>query len=113
MVEVKSDEGFRDWGNIFVEYECSGKPSGIQTTESWWWAVEFCDDVFLVMNTERLKKWAREYWKKGDKYRRDKAGDHGRSRGVVIPLAEFVTNLKEEDYKAFGPSTSAKKKGKK
>ncbi len=33
-IEVKSERGmWMNTGNIAIEYECNGKPSGIQTTE--------------------------------------------------------------------------------
>ncbi len=37
-IEIKTE---RDWwkktGNIAIEYECNGKPSGIDKTESYFW----------------------------------------------------------------------------
>ena len=60
-IEVKSERGM--WmrtGNIAIEYECYGKPSGISATESDYWFHNLCidDEVFatLVFSTESLKR---------------------------------------------------------
>ena len=60
-IEVKSERGM--WmrtGNIAIEYECYGKPSGIAATESDYWFHNLCigDEVFatLVFNTDSLKR---------------------------------------------------------
>ncbi|GAH40542.1 unnamed protein product [marine sediment metagenome] len=107
-VEVKCDDGFRDYGNVFIEYEYRGQPSGIATTEAQWWAIEFCDDCYLVISTERLKRWFKYYRDQGAKYHKEVAGDQGRSKGVAIPLIAWggdpglMGHLKREDLDAFG-----------
>jgi hypothetical protein len=60
-IEVKSERGM--WmrtGNIAIEYECYGKPSGIAATESDYWFHNLCieDEVFatLVFDTNSLKR---------------------------------------------------------
>jgi len=35
--EVKADRLVHKYGNFFIEYECSGKPSGISTTQADYW----------------------------------------------------------------------------
>ena len=60
-IEVKSERGM--WlktGNIAIEYESYGKPSGINATDSDYWFHNLCvgDEVFgtLVFETKMLKK---------------------------------------------------------
>lgn len=60
-IEVKSERGM--WmrtGNIAIEFESYGKPSGIAATESDFWFHNLCigDTTFatLVFETENLKK---------------------------------------------------------
>ena len=60
-IEVKSERDM--WmrtGNIAIEYESYGKPSGISATESDYWFHNLCigDDVFatLVFSTDSLKR---------------------------------------------------------
>ena len=60
-IEVKSERDM--WmrtGNIAIEYECYGKPSGISATESDYWFHNLCigDEVFatLVFSTDSLKR---------------------------------------------------------
>lgn len=60
-IEVKSERGM--WmrtGNIAIEYESYGKPSGIAATEADYWFHNLCmdDEVYatLVFKTDHLKK---------------------------------------------------------
>src|SRR6056300_1615351 len=60
-IEVKSERGmWQRTGNIAIEYECYGKPSGIAATESDYWFHNLCieDEVFatLVFDTNSLKR---------------------------------------------------------
>ena len=60
-IEVKSERGmWLQTGNIAIEYECYGKPSGINATDSDYWFHNLCvgDEVFatLVFETKMLKK---------------------------------------------------------
>ena len=89
-IEVKSE---RSWwektGNIAVEYECNGNPSGIYKTESDYWfhtlekkEGEFCSLVFPVPVLKKLV----------DKYKSTKTkqiGDGGKSKCVLLPLREL------------------------
>lgn len=37
-IEIKADRQTRNTGNIFIEFECNGKPSGITTSKADLWA---------------------------------------------------------------------------
>lgn len=83
LVEVKSDKQAQRTGNIFVELEYRGQPSGLTSTEAEWWAYEVDEDVFVLMKTERLRKLARVR-------RKLPGGDHDMSTGVLLPLTKLV-----------------------
>ena len=60
-VEVKSERGmWMSTGNIAIEYESYGKPSGIMATESDYWLHNLCDGDFLCLSilikVDNLKK---------------------------------------------------------
>ena len=60
-IEVKSERGmWLNTGNIAIEYESYGKPSGINATKADYWFHNLCvgDEVFatLVFETKMLKK---------------------------------------------------------
>jgi hypothetical protein len=60
-IEVKSERGmWLDTGNIAIEFESYGKPSGIASTESDYWFHNLCigEEIYgtLVFKTDMLKK---------------------------------------------------------
>ena len=99
-IEVKRDSWVGRTGNIAIEYESRGKPSGIATTEAEYWIIifsrEYEDKVMLVLETKRLKEVARKYLKDGSvKY----MGDSNTSKAVLIPLSE-ISNFTVHDRTA-------------
>lgn len=89
-VELKS-ESFQ-WertGNICIEFESRGQPSGIAATEADYWVHELKRDgetlVYLMFPTERLKALCR---KSGRVVHG--AGDDGAQSVVILPLAEIL-----------------------
>ncbi|HIB77447.1 MAG TPA: hypothetical protein EYO58_07495 [Flavobacteriales bacterium] len=89
-IEVKRDSWVGRTGNIAIEYESRGKPSGIATTKAEYWIIifsrEYDDKVMLVLETERLKEVARRYLLNKEI---KKMGDSNTSLCVLIPLAEI------------------------
>ena len=88
-IEVKTE---RDWwfktGNIAIEVECNGKPSGIMATKADYWVHILAegdkDYCRLIFDTRTVKRLAKKYigtLKNG--------GDGWRSRFVLIPLSEI------------------------
>lgn len=88
-LEVKTE---RDWwfktGNIAIEIECNGKPSGIMATKSDYWVHILAngdkDYCRLIFDTKTIKKLTKKYigtLKNG--------GDGWRSKFVLIPLSEI------------------------
>jgi hypothetical protein len=87
-------------GNIAIEYESYGKPSGIKATESDYWFHNLCIDdeeyCTLVFKTETLKKIV----DKIDKFKSVSGGDHNASKMILISLqklfsAEIIQAFKE------------------
>ena len=93
-LEVKTDSWIGRTQNIAVEYESRGKPSGIATTEADYWVFVFDGrynkEVILIMDTERLKKIARDYHSRGSI---KKMGDNNTSVAVLIPLCELISKV--------------------
>ena len=98
-IEVKSErKWWKKTGNIAIEYEYRGKPSGIYATKSDYWfhrleedKEEFCT---LVFKTSTLKKIVDKYKDKLTK----NVGDDKASKCVIIPIKEifskeFYTNV--------------------
>ena len=97
-IEVKTE---RDWwfktGNIAIEVECNGKPSGIMATKADYWVHILAegdkDYCRLIFDTRTVKRLAKKYigtLKNG--------GDGWRSRFVLIPLAEIFLPKNYENY---------------
>ena len=79
-IEVKSErDKWQKTGNIAIEYECYGKPSGISVTEADYWFHNLCigDDTFctLVFKVDNLKKLINKL----DYKRSVSGGDHNAS----------------------------------
>ena len=91
-VEVKTERSWwRKTGNIAVEYEYRGKPSGIDKTEAKWWfhilELKSKEYSMLVFRVARLKKIVNKYKKTHTK----EIGDYRASKCVVIPIKELFT----------------------
>lgn len=85
-IEVKSDHGAWKTGNVFVEYEYRGSPSGISTSEADYWAFE-CDGTYYIVTSSRLQALVEAARKEG---RHTNGGDYGRSLGALVPTAWFA-----------------------
>ena len=92
-IELKTETWqWEQTGNICIEYQQDGRPSGIAITEAEYWVHELRRDdktlVYLMFPVERLKELAREHWTAG--HFRMGCGDGGRFDVVLIPLAEIL-----------------------
>lgn len=84
-IEVKTDKHTikgRATGNIFIEYESRGKPSGIATTEADYWVFVLSNEQIAIFETEWLKEQARKYLNQNNVL----GGDSNTSKGVLIPI---------------------------
>jgi hypothetical protein len=91
-LELKSESWqWEQTGNIAVEYEWNGQPSGIAATQADWWVHELLRDdrtlVYLWFPVKRLKDLAHIAIKNG---RARIGGDGDRSRIALISLREIL-----------------------
>ena len=91
-VEVKSERDiWQNTGNICIEYECWGKPSGIRATESDYWFHNLCigDEEYctLVFKTDTLKKIV----DKLDTFKTVSGGDGNASRMYLVNLQKLFS----------------------
>ena len=101
--EVKSERDvWQRTGNIAIEYECYGKPSGINATESDYWFHNLCigEDTFatLVFDTKSLKRII----DKLDYKKSVSGGDNNASRMYLLNLQKLFSS---DVIKAFKDET--------
>ena len=104
-IEVKSERGmWMKTGNIAIEYQSYGKPSGIKATESDYWFHNLCigDNEYctLVFKTEVL----RTIVDKLDTFKTVSGGDHNASQMYLVNLqklfsTDVIKAFKEYDEK--------------
>ncbi len=104
-IEVKSERDvWQKTGNIAIEYECYGKPSGINATESDYWFHNLCigDETFatLVFDTTALKRIIANL----DKKRSVSGGDNNASRMYLLNLQKLFSS---DVIKAFKETKDA------
>lgn len=86
-IEVKTDLQAVHTGNVFVEYSSRGKPSGISTTESDWYAFILSIRNIVLIRTSFLKIRCRPYYNT----KRDVVGgDNNTSKGILLPITELI-----------------------
>ena len=92
-IEVKSERGmWMKTGNICIEYQSYGKPSGIRATESDYWFHNLCvgDKEFctLVFDTEMLKTIVDDL----DTFKTVSGGDNNASRMFLVNLQKLFSS---------------------
>ncbi len=106
-IEVKSERGmWMKTGNIAIEYQSYGKPSGIKATESDYWFHNLCigDNEYctLVFKTDVL----RTIVDKLDTFRTVSGGDNNASQMYLVNLQKLFSS---DVIKAFKEFEDAKK----
>jgi len=104
-IEVKSERDmWQRTGNIAIEYQSYGKPSGIEATESDYWFHNLCvgEDTFctLVFNTDSLKKIINNL----DSKRSVSGGDNNASRMYLLNLQKLFSSDVIKSFKGKGES---------
>ena len=99
-IEVKSERDvWQRTGNIAIEYECYGKPSGINATESDYWFHNLCIDgdiyATLVFKTDTLKKLIRSL----DKKKIVNGGDYKASKMYLVNIKKLFSTDVIKTYK--------------
>jgi len=98
QVEVKTE--FQFWqtsGNLAIEIESWGKPSGLKTTKAKYWIHSFNEGEtiigFTCIKVSTLKKIVRKYLAK-NKNNKDKIirmlGQNNASKCILIPMTDFI-----------------------
>ena len=92
-IEVKSEKDmWQKTGNICIEYESWGKPSGIKATEADYWFHNLCvgDNEFctLVFKTDVL----RTIVDKLDTFKTVSGGDHKASKMFLVNLQKLFSS---------------------
>jgi len=91
-IEVKSErDRWQSTGNIAIEYQSYGKPSGIDATEADYWFHNLCigDEIFatLVFDTNVLKKIIGKL----DCIKTVSGGDNNASRMYLLNLKKLFS----------------------
>ena len=102
-IEVKSERDvWMRTGNIAIEYECYGKPSGINATESDYWFHNLCvgDEVFatLVFDVNSLKRIIDNL----DYKKTVSGGDNNASRMYLLNLQKMFSSDVIKSFKESG-----------
>lgn len=89
-IEVKTDKKYQDTGNLYIETKSRGKQSGINTTSAVYWAFnlwreDFELPTFLLIPTERLKKYINEI-----NYLKKNGGDAKTSEGFLVKAEDLI-----------------------
>ena len=92
-IEVKSERDiWQRSGNIAIEYECYGKPSGIKATESDYWFHNLCinDETYatLVFRTDFLRRIIDSL----DYVRSVKGGDNMAARMYLLNIQRLFSS---------------------
>ena len=95
-IEVKSERHiWEQTGNLFIEYEYKGQPSGIAATKANFWALCLIRDEKLlqmyILPTDTLKNITRRYL---DTDRNVVGGDLKQSKGILVPIEDIAHGYK-------------------
>ena len=101
-IEVKSERDmWQRTGNIAIEYQCYGKPSGIDDPTSDYWIHNLCigEDTFatLVFKTDSLRKIIKNL----DNKKSVSGGDNNASRMYLVNIQKLFSS---DVIKAFKES---------
>jgi len=101
-IEVKSERDmWQRTGNIAIEYQSYGKPSGINATTSDYWFHNLCigEETFatLVFNTDNLRRIIKNL----DKKKSVSGGDNNASRMYLLNIQKLFSS---DVIKAFKES---------
>ena len=85
-IECKKDLQANKTGNVFIEYESRGMPSGLATTDSEWYAIWVNEFNIKLIQTNYLKEICRKYINTNKDI---KGGDNNTSKGILLPIIEI------------------------
>ena len=83
-LEVKTDRIAHETGNVVVEFECYGKPSGISVSKASHYAF-VCKHITLIIETQKLKDIIAS-----KNFYQVFGGDNNRSHMYLVPIKELI-----------------------
>ena len=89
-VEVKTDRLTEKTGNVYIEYESRGKPSGIVTSQADYWVYKVSEGRAISIEKEELKRKLRELVKNKKARMGVKGGDNNTSLGILVNIKELI-----------------------
>lgn len=89
-VEVKTDRLTEKTGNVYIEYESRGKPSGIVTSEADYWVYKVGEGRAIIIEKEELKRKLRELVRSGKARMGVKGGDNNTSLGILVKVKDLI-----------------------
>jgi hypothetical protein len=88
--EVKTDRLSAKTGNIYIEYESRGKPSGIKTTQADYWVYKVTETKAIVIKTDELKEIVRQLIIDKKAIPNVRGGDNNTSLGVLVKIKDLL-----------------------
>ncbi len=85
-IEVKRDLMAIRTGNLFIEYESRGKPSGISTSEAEYYCFDI-GEIFIILEKSKLMDMVMGLMETGKDIM---GGDNNTSKGVLLPLNALI-----------------------
>jgi len=90
-IEVKNEEKMSFLtGNIYIEYQCRGKNSGLATSEADYYAFKLAHERAIIISTSELKEKVKELVKSGKAFANIKGGDSDLSLGVLVKIKDLL-----------------------
>lgn len=89
-IEVKSDRLTETTGNVYIEYESRGKPSGIRTTQSKFWVYKTSKGTAIMIETDELKRKLTKLIANKKAKMGIKGGDNNTSLGILVNAKELI-----------------------
>jgi hypothetical protein len=89
------DRQTKQTGNVYIEYQSRGKPSGIKTTKADKWAYILQDGCILIVDTELLKKALRYLIKAKLCVKDMPGGDNNTSLGVLVSVERLMEGIRK------------------
>ena len=89
-IEVKTDRLTEKTGNVYIEYESRGKPSGIATSEADYWVYKVSGGRAIIIEIKELKSMLKELVKSGKARMGVKGGDNNTSLGVLVKIKDLI-----------------------
>ena len=102
--EIKTDfycVPIRDTGNMFIEVECRGKPSGIMVTKADWFVTYYngLNEIWYIKTKDLLQLIDKN---KDELYLHPNSGDEGSgTQGWLIPRRKFSDEFLVYDSRTF------------